>query len=135
MNIYIAAPATERAHAYDVQRLLEHYPDFHVTARWITLELFEKKDKDPVYLAEWAEKDLADVLSSDLLIALNDEAYRNKGSGGRHVEFGYALHANIPVIVVGARTNIFHWLKNVKFVENLAEMLAEVHHIYNETYK
>ncbi len=39
-----------------------------------------------------------------------------KGSGGRHVEFGYALAKGKPIVLVGPQRNVFHFHSNIYLV-------------------
>jgi nucleoside 2-deoxyribosyltransferase len=115
MKIYIAAPYPLRNYARQVaDMLVEH--GFIVTARWM-------KDGDELS-DEWARNDLDDVRSADLLLAINSEVWRNKGTGGRHIEFGYALALGKKIVVMGVRTNIFHYLSNVVVVESEIALVA-----------
>jgi nucleoside 2-deoxyribosyltransferase len=101
MKVYIAAPYPERAYAVRVMAACEAV-GLTVTSRWL---------KAPDELAdEHARKDLDDVRACDLLIALNPRDYEHAGTGGRHVELGYALALGKRVLLVGERSNIFHYL-------------------------
>lgn len=104
MTIYIACPYPERDYAIAVMHALEAR-GVTVTSRWL---------KAPDDLAdEHARKDLADVDACDWLLALNPSAYHNAGTGGRHVELGYAIARGKRVMLVGERSNIFHYLSDL----------------------
>lgn len=113
MKIYIAAPYPIRDHAIDVMHDLESQGHV-ITSRWL---------KAPDELTdEHARKDLDDVREADMLLALNPPGWEDKGTGGRHVELGYAIALSIPVMLVGARTNIFHYLKEVRVIASVGEL-------------
>lgn len=57
-----------------------------------------------------AVQDLRDVSGSDALVLLTAKHCGCEGGGGRHVEVGYALAREIPVVVVGEPENVFHRL-------------------------
>ena len=115
MKVYIAAPypclIDARYAMLDLQAA-----GFEVTSRWITVSGNEGN--------EWAHKDLQDVARSDVLLALNPPRWKNIGTGGRHVEFGWALALGIPTIIVGKRSNIFHHLDTVHVVTSVQEAIA-----------
>lgn len=112
MKVYIAAPFADAPFARLIAQGLRQLADIECTSRWLTGSS-ELND-------EWARKDLEDIDAADVLVALNAEAWNdpaaNKGSGGRHVEFGYALAMGKPILLVGSRSNIFHYHSDVLFV-------------------
>ena len=113
MKIYIAAPYPIRDLAIEVMTTLEDAGHV-ITSRWL---------KSPDELAdEHARKDLADVDEADLLLAMNPEGWENSGTGGRHVELGYAIARGKQVVLWGERTNIFHYLSNVRVIKGLKEL-------------
>lgn len=108
MKVYIAAPYPIRKEAQAVMCLLQ-LDNIKVTSRWlkVTDELSD----------EHAQKDLDDVASADVLLALNPQGWENAGSGGQHVELGYAIALKKQIVLVGARSNIFHYLQSVVIFE------------------
>lgn len=70
-----------------------------------------------------AEDDIEDVRKADLLVFFSVDPKIPVARGGRHVEFGYALGLGKPILVVGPRENIFHYLPQIKFVQNFQEAL------------
>lgn len=126
MKIYIAAPYPERLKAIALGRTLAL--DGHtITARWLAPS-HDADDKGPT-LTEWARharEDLTDVLDCDLLIAYNPDGYENVGTGGRHVELGYALAINRRILLIGDRTNTFHHLGAIKQIDQLGDFRQAV---------
>lgn len=113
MKIYIAAPYPCRDEAIAVMRHLESQGHY-VTSRWL---------KAPDELAdEHARKDLVDVAEADLLLAINPAAFEDAGTGGRHVELGYAIAFDKQIVLVGRRSNIFHYLDFVRVIESVDEL-------------
>lgn len=104
MKAYIAAPYEERNLAIAVMRELEAR-GVTVTSSW--LMVVDQNDSPT------AEKDLADVAEADMLLAINPSSYANKGTGGRHVELGYAIALGKKIVLAGERSNIFHYLDSV----------------------
>lgn len=73
--------------------------------------------------AKFAQDDFEDVMGANLLIAFTEPPRSTNSRGGRHVEFGIALGRGIPVIAIGYRENIFHWLPIVGFFETFEQAL------------
>lgn len=114
MRIYIAAPYPLRDEAIAAMERLET-AGHTITSRWL---------KSPDELAdEHARKDLADVEAADLLLAMNPPNWGNTGTGGRHVEFGYALALGKRIVVIGVRSHIFHYLDYVEILDTLEQFL------------
>jgi nucleoside 2-deoxyribosyltransferase len=100
-RVYIAAPFQMRAEAIELMHLLRQH-EIDCTSRW----LMQETDVS----VEWANNDLQDVLNAHAVVAINPIGYHNAGTGGRHVEVGYALAHAIPVFVLGGKSNVFHEL-------------------------
>jgi len=113
-SVYIAAPYPARREAIRLMEAL-NASGFEVTSSWLVA--------DDELTDEFARKDLNDIDRADALVALNPESWANLGTGGRHVEFGYALAKGKPLVIVGARTNIFHQLSDVTVVANEPELI------------
>ena len=60
-----------------------------------------------------AREDLNDILSCDAVINFTCTPDRGYMTGGRHVEFGFAMAAGLKQFVVGPRENIFHEMVDV----------------------
>lgn len=116
MRVYIAAPYPEIEAARTLLKAVEH-AGYLVTSRWLK-EGFEDLS------AENALKDLEDVSSADVLVAYNPAAYGNSGTGGRHVEFGYAVALGKVLVLVGPMTHIFHFLPQVVQVEDHLQLMG-----------
>lgn len=123
MRFYLAARFGRKEQLLNVRkwlRLLGH----EVTSRWLDTTW---EDSDPnvssVAPPEYREKycliDLEDVLAAECLISFTERPDDSAGKrGGRHVEFGVALQAGKPLIIVGERENIFHHHPSVIQVED-----------------
>lgn len=109
MKIYIAAPYPYRDEAIQVKNLLE--AEGHtITSRWL-IEEDEMCDKD-------ARKDLEDIRAAEALLAINPPEWANRGTGGRHVELGYALALGKIIVLAGARTSMFHFISDVQVLDS-----------------
>lgn len=116
--VYIAAPFPEKAWALRVANGLEAQ-GIRNTSRWL-------HQVDPPDTDEFARQDLADILRCDVLVALNPDGWAETGTGGRHVELGYALACGIPALLVGERTNVFHHLTHVKVVDDTEDLAKHI---------
>lgn len=122
MKVYIAAPFECREMARRLQRLLVLHK-VEVVSRWISEEMTFGTDADN---REFALNDLHDIATADLLVALNPEGWERKGTGGRHVEVGFALGIDLPVLLVGERSNVFHWLPAVTQIDEGQDVVKHV---------
>jgi nucleoside 2-deoxyribosyltransferase len=111
VKIYIAAPYPARDAAIKLMERLE-VSGHVVTSRWLR----ERDEMD----AAAAQKDLEDVDAADVLLFVHDEGWANKGTGGRHVEFGYALARGKRIVMIGPIANVFHCLDDIVRYEDLA---------------
>ncbi len=109
MRVYIAAPYPLRDMAQALMRRVEG-AGHTVTSTWLTS--YDRMTN------EFACLDLADVRRADVLLALSPSEWLDKGTGGRHVEFGYALALNKPIVLIGERGNIFHYLSDVLVIHD-----------------
>jgi len=119
MKVYIAAPYSMRLfEATDIRTALVR-AGHQVTSRWIVDPQGESSNR-------YALEDLDDVAAADVLLAYNPEGWMDRGTGGRHIEFGYALALDKRIIMIGPRVNIFHYLDCITVVDTLEEALKEL---------
>lgn len=116
-RVYIAAPFPMRKEAILLMQRLEAR-GVHVTSGWL-------RQDDPLGAID-ATKDLDDIIGADMMIVMIPPGFENQGTGGRHVEFGYALGMDIPVIVLGGRTNMFHYLNHIIVLPYEATTLPDI---------
>ena len=142
MNIYLAARYSRRLELCGYRDQLRER-GHRVPARWLdgahqiandgmplTEEgerRFEEGHPDADHLrARFAQHDFEDVLGADMLIAFTEPPRSGNSRGGRHVELGLALGADIPVTVVGPRENLFCWLPKVSCYPDFASLLTDL---------
>lgn len=114
-RVYIAAPYQMRADASALRMHLERH-GISCTSHWI--------DGPMPHDQLAAARDINDVKSSEALILMNPESFKESGTGGRHTELGMALILQLPIFVLGTRTQIFHTLPQI-LVFDLAIDLIE----------
>jgi nucleoside 2-deoxyribosyltransferase len=120
IRIYLAAPYPLIASIRALADELEVLHSIHCVSRWM-------HTTEQVWTHEHALMDLKDILFADVFVAINPAEWSNSGTGGRHFELGFAYAMKKPIILVGARTNIFHHLDPVHYTESLViESLAEL---------
>lgn len=112
MTAYVAGPQQLRDKALALAGRLKEL-GYAVTSRWLY---------DDVPAADVARACLDDVRAADVLLLLNPESWGDKGTGGRHVEFGYALALGKQVAILGSVTNDFHRLPGVRVIERLEDL-------------
>lgn len=109
IRIYLAAQFNLRYSLHPVRRQLQEH-GIIVHADWLDSPGGDLAD--PATQA-WIERDLSDLQAADVFVALSLPSQHGWGSGGRHVEFGYALALNKPIVLVGKQENLFHWHESV----------------------
>lgn len=145
MQIYLAA-------RFDRRDQLRGYRDelndmgIAVSSRWLDNHGMGERDDatngvviyTPADLARCAIEDLDDIEAADVFVTFTETPDVGYTSGGRHVELGFALALNIPVLIVGPRENVFHdlvetdelvaqvqtWEQAVRYLDRMLEALA-----------
>jgi nucleoside 2-deoxyribosyltransferase len=111
LKIYIAGPFDQRPYLRRVRERLWAM-GYEVTARWL-----DEPAKPPYMLQEAFErqtaiKDFCDISESDLLIL---DLRRPSTTGGRLVEFGFALAKLKAIYLIGEAESIFFRLADMRF--------------------
>lgn len=123
MKIYVAGPWMRKSEVIEAANTLRAQ-GHEITSRWFD-HIGDPKDatgiKIPLEEIQFqARQDIADVLAADVLVVFNWEK-----SEGKAVETGIAIANQIPVISVGARSNIFQSLgPEVATIEEAIRELA-----------
>lgn len=120
MKIYLADKYAHKMKMRSVrERLLA--AGHEVTSHWIDeSDHVDHEDNFPAF----ARRDIDDLLRADVLVAFAYPRGAQSTGGGRHVEFGVALQAGKPIIVVGPKgEHIFHYMPGVRFVEYILDLI------------
>lgn len=123
MRIYLAAPWE----CGDVMRSLRKTlaeADFRVFSRWLD----EKETDNLNGTGMHAAHDLEDIDGSDVVVVYQPKEFAYSGTGGRHVEFGYALAKGKILVLYGTPSNVFHRLATVHQVIDRPSFLVEALH-------
>ncbi len=108
-RVYLASRYSRRLEMLGLaQRLGE--AGHEVTSRWI------HGLHDTLPEVRCAIDDLDDIRASDLLVLFTEKPEAGYMSGGRHVEYGYAIGCGVRTIVVGPKENVFHFLPGTVIV-------------------
>ena len=132
LRVYLAAPYRRKEEMRDYAIELRSL-GIEVTSRWLdepdkpTVQIPEV---EPTILSVYAEHDVDDVITADVLVFFTDPS-KQIIRAGRHVEFGMALALNIPILVVGLEhENIFHFLPEVQHFESWLQVRNELYSRY-----
>jgi nucleoside 2-deoxyribosyltransferase len=133
-KIYLAASYSRRLELCEYRKQLNEL-GYTVQARWLDGKhqisdngmplgdngesLIEASDNEGnnALRAKFANDDVEDVMSADMVINFTEPPRSGASRGGRHVECGIAIALGKKVIVVGYRENLFHWLTCIEFHE------------------
>lgn len=133
MHVYLAAPyaARDRVRQF-AAGLVVSVGGFECTSTWLvepyeinagTVGAASSLTDDEA--GACALTDLVDIDRSDALVVFTAGFLNvDGGSGGRHVETGYALQRGLPVLVIGEPENIFHRLPFVTCVNDWIDAIS-----------
>lgn len=124
MRVYIAADSHLQAEVKELRDQLEAL-GIVVTSSWIDAKLEAFHPATEEELRHAAEKNFSDINRAVFLIAYNPLSRQKAGTGGRHVEMGYALARFKTVLYVGEKLeNVFHRAIGVHHVHDLGPNTA-----------
>jgi hypothetical protein len=113
MTVYIAGPYQTKAECRAIAETLEG-AGYEVTSRW----LYDSQEDSE----EAAIVDIVDIERAGALLLYHPAEWAGRGTGGRHVEFGYALARGKRLVILGrAASNVFHLLSAVERVDTVEE--------------
>jgi nucleoside 2-deoxyribosyltransferase len=128
MRIYLASRFYRRAEMQNVAISLER-EGHEVTSRWILSNDIEADiERGAGRLAQLADEDLEDVRRAEVIV-LFGETEKAAFSGGRFVEFGYALALGKIAYLVGSAENIFAYWYGVNRVRDVEELISALAHL------
>jgi nucleoside 2-deoxyribosyltransferase len=128
IKIYLAARYSRREELCGYRSQLQAL-GYTVTSRWLNGNHQISDDGLSAQAKEeerirFAQEDWEDLMNADVCISFTEEPRSSNSRGGRHVEFGAALAAGKPCIVVGPRENVFHCLPQVIVYDGFWRVLA-----------
>lgn len=122
MKVYIAAPWADKALMPDIGEKFEA-AGHKITHKWWDVDSTpENLPGTALILRQQAINDIQGVQNADLVVVMNTAK-----SEGKSFEQGIATADNKPIVIVGQRgsvsMNVFHYLDNYRWVENLSDAL------------
>ena len=114
MKIYIASPFELMPAVRTLHSLIEMDKQMKVISSWHQME--HPKEPTHEYKEKMAILDLMDIECADTLLLINPPNWIDVGTGGRHVEVGYAIAKRIPIVILGARKSAMHFHPMIKSV-------------------
>lgn len=104
---------------------------FDVTSRWLEEEPSLESSLTDERRRELADMDVHDVKRAHCLVLYNPDDVAKVGTGGCHYECGIAAGMGMPIFVLGPKSNIFHWRKDVFTFENMSveDMISAIRYI------
>ena len=128
MQIYLAARFSEKDRMKNIREFLEGY-GHQITSTWLdeeyapTTQLHEVTEE---FKIKTAEKDIEDIMQSELILFFSVDPTLATVRGGRHFEAGYGYANGIPLWIVGPRENIFHYLPDVRQFDDVFEAMDAI---------
>lgn len=131
LKIYLASPFEDRDEMLALKEALEARGAI-VTSTWLT-----PVDGNEMNMAAIngkfnecrcrAIKDIEDIVAADVMVLRKPlEKHKVPTTGGHHVELGICRGIGKPVIIYGARENVFHYMPGVQVVETFEELCDEL---------
>lgn len=117
MTFYFAAKYSNREYVQGIARVFREY-GHTVTSEWLE---GHHTDRAADKQREYAQADLDDIRKADALVLFQLPCGIPEHSTGRAVEFGYAYALHKPVIVVGHKTSVFHYLPGISSYDTVDE--------------
>lgn len=116
VKIYIAAKYARREEMEEIALMLMNAHGYDITARWVF------GGEEGFSQEEIAIFDLEDVDEADTVISFTERPDMYT-TGGRHVEFGYAIATGKRLVVIGPRENVFHYFPTVEQFDTLNDWI------------
>lgn len=120
MKVYIAAPWVDRDIMPPIAEMFVE-AGFTITHPWWVDDPFVPdypSNMENPLLEDIARKDFLGVVEADAVVLLNTGK-----SEGKAVETGIALAMCHRVILVGMRSNIFHYMPEIEIVSSVSEAI------------
>ncbi len=124
IKVYVAGPWVRKDEAAAARERLKA-EGFTVTSRWIDVPQ-DVDQNDVEYMTAQGIHDFEDVQRADCVLVLNLEK-----SEGKAVEQGLALAWDMPLIIVGERSNIFQYLPQVRMMKTLDQAIGYLNQVEN----
>ena len=121
MNLYLAAPWASRDTLPAIATQFEAAGHTIIERWWEHADVDFANPRNIPELEDIATRDFMGVVQADVLVVINSAL-----SEGKAVEMGIAIARFIPIILVGTRTNIFHFIPSVYPVRDVRAALRKL---------
>lgn len=134
LSVYLASRHEDRDDIIRVRKALVKN-GIHVTSRWLLeggvlkTNIVENEREGSIHVLT---NDIEDINIADAVVVFSPKKAFGNSTGGRHVEFGYALGTRKTLILVGFRENVFHWHPNVICVRTKKELFKLLYKMNTE---
>lgn len=128
LAVYLAARFSRKNEIKEKAKELEAL-GINVTSRWLDETAdpnSDLKEFDDDAHTEVAQVDIEDIDAADVLVLFTENPELGFKRGGRHFESGYAHGKGIPVVTLGPRENVFHYLKPIINIESWEDLKANL---------
>lgn len=125
-TVYLASRSEDRNHIQQIAKQLRKR-GIVVTSGWLRYggmayqHLNKMSEADAWRLV--ATNDLSDLDAADLVAVFSPPKALKVGTGGRHIEFGYAYGIGKPIVLVGKPGTVFHHLPGIHHVEKEKDLV------------
>lgn len=117
MRVYLAAAYRHKPY---IKQLKDELKDCGIwcTSEWLdqdvnALDLKQNNGLGPAP-SVYAMRDLKDIDMADVVVMFTEINRNSYLTGGKHVEFGYALGTGKEVCIVGPEENVFNHMERVR---------------------
>jgi nucleoside 2-deoxyribosyltransferase len=128
LAVYLAARYSRKLEIKEKSLELESL-GINMTSRWLDEEASPGSNLKEVgddFCREVAKQDIEDIDRADLVVLFSENPEEAFVRGGRHFEAGYAHGTKKPLIVLGPRENVFHYLNSVVLVDSWESLKANL---------
>lgn len=129
LRFYVAARWDDRDEAIKIKAALEKHK-LIVTSTWLTphdnqsMDALKAKTNATDEARQKAIKDFEDIDAADIYLVYSPKSSHRNGTGGKHVEAGYAMAKGKVCFLIGERENIFHYHPMFRCVDGVPAVLA-----------
>lgn len=117
---YLAAPFIDKDAARAARQQIEDALGYKCTSRWIDNHVQDFVGMPSAVARREANADIGDILEAELFILLNT-GY----SEGKMFELGYAVSDDMPIVLIGERTHIFHHLPGIRVYPTVKDFIND----------
>jgi nucleoside 2-deoxyribosyltransferase len=129
LNVYVASSFKTADYVRWLRERLEDY--VNITSSWCEEQPLLPNDyrEQPQEARFRANEDYLDIERSDIVAVFTHE---ESTTGGLHVELGMAIALKKRVIIVGPKTNVFHYMNVIEHYPSVEGFINRIEYEHNE---